>query len=93
MSSLPDDALVVCGGLNSVELLKTGTGITVDASGSLYGLSVQSAPGKTVAELAAGLPNRKLGVTTVGAVRAAGGVVTPDPHDNRPYHCLVGDIV
>lgn len=92
MPPLPDDALVVRGGLNSVELLESGSGVTVDAFGSLFGLSVQSAPEKTVAELAVGLPNRKVGVTTVGAVRAAGGEVTPDPSRDRPYHCLAGGI-
>ncbi len=90
MPPLPDDALVVRGGLNSVELLEIGSGVTTDGAGNLQGVSVNSAPGKTVAELPTGLPNRLVGVTTVGAVRAAGGEVRPDPSLHRPYHCLVG---
>ncbi|MDQ2798732.1 MAG: flavoredoxin [Armatimonadota bacterium] len=92
MPSLPDDALVVRGGLNSVELLETGSGVTVDRLGNLNDLSVNSALDKTVAELSAGLPNRQIGITTVGAVRAAGGEVQPDPSPRRPYHCLIGGL-
>ena len=51
MPSLPDDALVVRGGINTVELLVIGSGVTIDATGKLYGVSVNSAPGKTVEEL------------------------------------------
>lgn len=58
MPPLPGDALVVRGGLNSVELLETGSGVTIDGAGNLQGVSVNSAPGKTVAELSVGLPNR-----------------------------------
>jgi hypothetical protein len=89
---LSDDALVVRGGLNTVELLEAGTGVTIDSMGNLHGLSVNSAPGKTVAELAEGLRYGQIGVTTVGAVRAAGGDVTPDPSANHPFHCLAGGI-
>ena len=55
MPALPDDALVVRGGLNPVELLRTGSGVTADSEGILYGVSVNSAADKTVAELSAGL--------------------------------------
>ena len=92
MLPLPDDALVVRGGLNSVELLEIATGVTIDEAGNLHGLSVNCAPGRTVAELAAGRPNRQVGVTTVGAIRAAGGEVQPDTTRGNPYHCLVGGI-
>ena len=87
MSSLPDDALVIRGGLNTVELLKTGSGVTMDADGKLYGVSVNSASGKTIAELAVGIPHKRIGVTSVGAVRRAGGEVTPYPTIYNPNHC------
>ena len=72
--SLPDDALVVRGGLNRAEDLadKVGThpaGIT--------GWSVESAADLTVEQLAAPIPHNQIGVTTVGAVRQAGGDVIP----------------
>ena len=92
MPSLPDGALVVRGGINTVELLKSGTGVTVDAFGKLHGLSVNCAPDKTVAELSAGMPNRRIGVTSVGAVRAVGGEVNADPTIYNPYHCLIENI-
>ena len=92
MPLLPDDALVVRGGVNTIELLKTGSGVTVDTASNLHGLSVNSAPGKTVAELAVGMPNRQIGVTSVGAVRAAGGEVIPHPTVQNPYHCQIEDI-
>lgn len=92
MSTLPDDAFVVRGGLNTIALLEVGTGITVDDGGNLHGLSAHSAAGRTVAELSVGLPNRQIGVTTVGAIRASGGDVEPDPSRHKPYHCLVGGI-
>jgi hypothetical protein len=92
MPLLPDDAFVVRSGLNSVELLEAGSGVTLDNSGNLYGLSVNCAPNKTVAELSEGLRYGQLGVTTVGAVRAASGEVTPDPTPYNPDHCLLGGI-
>lgn len=92
MSTLPDGAFVVRGGLNTVELLEEGTGVTIDEAGNLSGLSVNSASGKTVAELAAGLPYGRIGVTTIGAVRAAGGEVHPDPIPPNPDHCLLNGL-
>ena len=92
MPSLPDDALIVRGGLNLPESLKIGTGVTIDSAGNLHGLSVNSAPGKNVTELAAGLPNRQIGVTTVGAVRAAGGEVEAKPTPWNSDHCQINGI-
>jgi hypothetical protein len=48
---------------------------------------VNSAPDKTLAELTAIIPNKKVGVSTVGEVRAAGGDVTPRPISGNPFHC------
>jgi hypothetical protein len=69
---IPDDAIVVRGGRNQPEDLKRGTGI--HPSGA-RGVSVECDVGVAVAELAAELPHRQVGVTTVGAVRAEGGDV------------------
>lgn len=63
--------------------------MTNDASGKVNGVSVNSAPGKTVGELSQGLPHGKVGVTTVGEVRAAGGNVVPSPTANNPNHCTM----
>jgi len=87
--SLPSDALVVRGGLNLPESFTKGSGIALDESGNLQGVSVNSAAGKTARELAQGIPNRQVGVTTVGAVRAAGGQVTPSPTPGNPNHCTI----
>ena len=92
MPALPDDALVVRGGVNPVELLRTGSGVTANSDGILYGVSVNSAVGKTVAELTAGLRNSKVCVTTVGAVRAAGGSVEPQPTPYNPDHCKINGL-
>jgi hypothetical protein len=48
---------------------------------------VNSAPDKTLAELTATIPNKKVGVSTVGDVRAAGGDVVPRPTSDNPFHC------
>jgi RHS repeat-associated protein len=86
-STLSDSALVVRGGLTTADRLASGSGVTVDASGNLSGLSVQSANGASVGDLAGALPNKQIGVTTVGDVRAAGGEVVPDPLPGNPNHC------
>ena len=70
---LPDEALVIRGGLNAPDSFARGSGVTVDAGGKLQGVSVNSAAGLSVAELAApdpqtgypGIPHNQIGVTTV----------------------------
>jgi hypothetical protein len=69
---LPDDALVVRGGVNTPEHVRKGMG--THPSG-VTGISVESAPGVTVEELAGPIPHGKIGVTTVGRVRAGGDVI------------------
>jgi hypothetical protein len=69
---LPDNALVVRGGGNTPEHVRKGMG--THPSG-VTGVSVESAPGATVEELSGPIPHTKIGVTTVGRVRAAGGDV------------------
>ncbi len=89
MASLPDDALVVRGGLNEPDNFSKGTGVNTDTDGLLSEVSVQCAPGKTEKELARPLLNGQIGVTTLGRVRAAGGEVDPDPTAGNPDHCLL----
>jgi hypothetical protein len=84
---LPDEALVVRGGLNAPEQFTTGSGVTTDNAGRLSGVSVHSAADVGVEELAQYVPNNQIGVSTVGAVRAAGGDVIREPTRNLPYHC------
>jgi hypothetical protein len=72
MQTIPDDALVVRGGKNRPEDIARGTathpcGVT--------GVSVESAVGLTVGQLAAAIPHGQIGVTTVAEVRRAGGDV------------------
>jgi hypothetical protein len=69
---IPDDALVVRGGRNLSEDIRRGTrthprGVT--------GVSVECAEGLSIRDLAAALPHGRVGVTTAGAIRAAGGEV------------------
>jgi hypothetical protein len=57
-------------------------------------------PGLSVRELAApnprmgypGIPHNQLGVTTVGAIRAAGGDVVPSPTKTNPYHATLSGL-
>src|SRR5688572_8147578 len=83
--SLPDDALVVRGGQNTPELIRRKydrhpSGVT--------GVSVHSAPGASAAELAVGIPNGQIGVTTVGRVRAEGGDVIRTS-GRSPHHATL----
>jgi hypothetical protein len=97
MATLPDDALVVRGGLNQPESFARGTSVSLDAAGKLQGVSVNSAPGLSVTELTApnrqtgyvGIPHTQVGVTTVGAIRASGGEVTPSPTRKNPHHATL----
>src|SRR6266705_269759 len=83
---LRDEALVCRGGACTADRFAGGSGVTIDAAGRLSGVSVNSAPGRTVEELTASIPNKQVGVTTVGAIRAAGGDVIPDPRLHSPCH-------
>jgi hypothetical protein len=69
---IPDEAVVVRGGRNLAADILRGTG--THPSG-VTGVSVECAPGVSVAELATAIPHGQIGVTTVGAVRQAGGEV------------------
>jgi RHS repeat-associated protein len=88
--ALPDEAIVVRGGTNTPEAFAKGSGVSVDTSGNLQGVSVNSAANQSAAELSKGVPHNKVGVTTVGEVRASGGNVTPSPTRANPNHCTCG---
>jgi hypothetical protein len=100
MDRLPDDALVVRGGQNLPENFARGSGVAMDTDGKLAGISVDSAAGKGLPDLTApdlatgypGIPHRRVGVTTVGAIRAAGGEVSPSPRRANPYHATLGGL-
>jgi hypothetical protein len=100
MPGLPDDALVVRGGENLPESFAQGSGVTVAAIGKLQGVSVNAAAGLTVKELTApnpqtgypGIPHNQVGVTTVGKIRASGGVVVPSPRAKNPNHATLSGL-
>ena len=86
---LPDSALVCRGGTCTADKFATGSGVTVDSTGRLQGVSVNSGAGKTVEQLTVGIPNKQVGVTTVGDVRRAGGDVIPSGTTGNPNHCTL----
>ena len=56
------------------------------------GISVECAAGLPVAELAATIPHRRIGITTVAAVRKAGGDVVRTA-GRSPYHATLTGLV
>jgi hypothetical protein len=68
---IPDNATVVRGGTNTPATIQNGTGTHPEG---VTGVSVECGT-CSVQELAAPLPHNQVGVTTVGAVRQAGGDV------------------
>jgi hypothetical protein len=82
---IPDEALVIRGGRNRPADIVRGTG--THPSG-VTGVSVESAVGVTVVELAAAIPHRQVGVTTVGEVRKAGGDVIRTA-GRSPHHATL----
>ena len=84
---LPDDALVVRGGRNRPEDIERGYGFHPCG---LSGISVESAKGLSVEELARGIPHSQVGITTVGDVRIAGGDVIPTSGRSPNHATLIG---
>ena len=82
---IPDEAVVVRGGRNLPADLHRGT--TTHPSG-VTGASVECAEGMSVEELAAAIPHGQIGVTTVGAIRVAGGDVVRTS-GRSPHHATV----
>ena len=87
MDKIPDEALVVRGGRNRAEDIRRGTG--THPSG-VTGVSVESAAGATVQQLASAIPHGLIGVTTVGKVRAAGGDVIRSAGRSPNHATLTG---
>ena len=82
---IPDEALVVRGGRNQPADIERGTG--THPSG-VTGVSVECGLGVSVEDLAAAIPHGQVGVTTVGAVRAAGGDVVRTS-GRTPHHATL----
>ena len=82
---IPDEALVVRGGRNQPADLERGMG---RHPSGVTGVSVECAAAVVVDELAANIPHRQIGVTTVGAVRAAGGDVLRTA-GRSPHHATL----
>ena len=87
MERIPNEALVVRGGRNRPEDIQRGTG--THPSG-ITGISVECAVGLSVAELAAAIPHRQVGVTTVAAVRSLGGDVIRTSGRSSNHATLTG---
>ena len=84
---IPDNSLVVRGGKNRPEDIHRGT--ATHPSG-VIGVSVQSAEETSVAELASAIPHRQIGVTTVDAIRRAGGDVVRTSGRSTYHATLTG---
>ncbi len=84
---IPDEALVVRGGRNLPADLRRGT--RTHPSG-VTGVSVECTEGLSLEELAATIPHGQVGVTTVAAIRAAGGDVVRTSGRSPHHATLVG---
>lgn len=87
MEIIPDDALVVRGGKNRPDDILRGTGL--HPSG-VVGISVECALGLSLEELSTNIPHGQVGVTTVGAVRTAGGDVLRTSGRRVSHATLIG---
>jgi len=88
-NALPDDAYVCRGGTCTATRFAKGSGVQLDSQGKLSGVSVNSALGQSVKELTKSIPNKQVGVTTVGKIRKTGGDIFPSGTLNNPYHCTL----
>jgi len=89
---LANDAVVCRGGTCTAERFASGSGVTLDSAGRLQGASVNSAPGAALEQLTSTIPNKQVGVTTVGQIRALGGDVIPSATRKKPFHCTLCSI-
>lgn len=87
MEIIPDEALVIRGGLNLPDDIRRGAG--THPSG-VTGISVECALESSVEELAAIIPHGQLGCTNVGKVRQAGGDVIRTSGRSLNHATLVG---
>ena len=82
---IPDDALVIRGGKNQAIDIQRGTGTH---PAGITGVSVESAEGVPIVELAKIIPHTQMGITTVAEVRKAGGNVVRTS-GRSPYHATL----
>ncbi len=87
MKRIPDEAFVVRGGKNRPEDVARAIG--THPSG-ITGISVESGVGLLIEELAATIPHRQIGVTTVGDIRQAGGDVLRTSGRSQTHATLTG---
>lgn len=73
---LPNSTVVCRGGACKAGSFTNGSGVTTDAAGKLSGVS--TGIGDSVAAASKNIPHDKVGVTTVGNIRAAGNKVVND---------------
>lgn len=82
---ISDDALVIRGGKNQPSDIRRGTDTH---PAGITGVSVNSAEGVPVVELAQTIPHTRIGITTVAEVRKAGGDVVRTAGQS-PYHATL----
>lgn len=78
---------MVRGGRNQPDDLRRGMG--THPSGAT-GVSVECAAAVSVKALAAAIPHNQIGVTTAGAIRAAGGDVARTPGHSSNHATMTG---
>ena len=89
---LPDEAVVCRGGTCTAQRFREGSGVSIGGDGRLGGISVNASAQVDLKVLSTSIPNRELGVTTVGAIRIAGGDVISSPSSRNPYHCVMSGL-
>jgi hypothetical protein len=89
MDRIPDEAIVVRGGRSLPEDLELG--IRKHPSG-VVGQSVQCGVEIPLQQLAAYIPHKQVGVTTVGRIREVGGDVIRTYSPRSPYHATITGI-
>ena len=82
---IPDDALVIRGGKNQASDIQRGTGTH---PAGITGVSVESAEGVPIEELAQTIPHGQIGITTVAEVRKMGGDVVRTA-GRSPHHATL----
>jgi uncharacterized protein RhaS with RHS repeats len=88
--AVPDSTVVCRGGSCTSQAFANGKGVTVDsATGKLDGIS--TGLGDSVASASKNIPHTKVGVTTAGDIRAAGGQVVNDKGNHGTVSGLTAD--
>jgi RHS repeat-associated protein len=87
-----DEDIVVRGGLNAPKSFESGSGVTTDANGNLEGISVNCQSGADIIKLTETIPHGKVGVTTAGDIRKAGGSIVPSPNERNLTHATMGGV-